>query len=227
MPNRNRPMNSASNCINRRILVVDDNEAIHKDFRMILEPTPATQQALDHAEQALFQTPASAAPVLFEIDTALQGEAALHLVRRAMAEQRPYAMAFIDIRMPPGWNGIETANRIWDSYPDLQIVLCTAHSDYTWGEMFQILGASDHWLILKKPFDTIEAIQLAHTLTMKWQLTQWAHAQWKELETRIDQSTHDLARACLQLQRHPGLSPNDASLPAPTKAPANPARQNF
>ena len=69
----------------------------------------------------------------FEIDLALQGKEGLQRVQQALAEGRPYAMAFIDVRMPPGWDGIETTGRIWRVDPDLQVVICTACSDYPWG----------------------------------------------------------------------------------------------
>jgi len=79
-------------------------------------------------------------------------------------------MAFLDVRMPPGWDGIEVAPRLWLADPDLQIVICTAYSDYTWEQMFAKLGASDRMFILQKPFDRMEVLQLAHSLTEKRRL---------------------------------------------------------
>src|ERR1043166_9049093 len=106
---------------NRRVLVIDDNRAIHDDFRKILgEPETSTLQA---AEAQLF---GRQAPVPFQIDSAYQGQEALAMVQTSLAEKQPYAMAFLDVRMPPGWDGIETARRIWAVYPDLQVVICTA-----------------------------------------------------------------------------------------------------
>ena len=65
-------------------------------------------------------------------------------------------MAFIDVRMPPGWDGIETTGRIWEVDPEIQVVICTAFSDYSPDEMLAKLGRSDRLLILKKPFDNVE-----------------------------------------------------------------------
>jgi PAS domain S-box-containing protein len=70
--------------------------------------------------------------------------------------------------MPPGWGGIETIRRLWSADPTLQVVICTAYSDTTWEETIRELGDSDSLLILKKPFDSSEALQLAHALTKKW-----------------------------------------------------------
>ena len=64
----------------------------------------------------------------------------LAMVEQAREEGRPYAMAFIDVRMPPGWDGIETICRIWETYPELQVVICTAYSDYSWEEMIRKVG---------------------------------------------------------------------------------------
>jgi DNA-binding NtrC family response regulator len=76
-------------------------------------------------------------------------------------------MAFVDVRMPPGWDGIEVTPRLWVADPNLQIVICTAYSDYTWEEIFARVGTSDRMVILKKPFDPVEVLQLAHALTEK------------------------------------------------------------
>ena len=136
---------------NNRVLVIDDNRAIHDDFRKIL----SDQDPLRAAEAKLFGT---AEGVAFQLDFAQQGEEGLALVQQALAKGSPYAMAFVDVRMPPGWDGIETTRRLWEADPDLQIVICTAYSDYSWDQMSEVLGQPDRLLILKKPFDTIEVV---------------------------------------------------------------------
>src|ERR1700680_4350306 len=107
------------------------------------------------------------------------------LVKKALAEGRPYAMAFVDIRMPPGWDGVETTQKIWEVDPDVQIVLCTAYADYSWDEMFEKIGNADGVVILKKPFDTVEALQLAHALTEKWWLHRQSRKRMEELESMV------------------------------------------
>ncbi|MDB6017260.1 MAG: multi-sensor hybrid histidine kinase [Pedosphaera sp.] len=159
--------------MNRRILVIDDNEYIHADFRKILCAGKSSNSQMEAAEAALFgDSAAPADPFQFEVDSAYQGNEGLALVEKAIKAGRPYAMAFVDVRMPPGWDGIETTPKIWETDPDLQVVICTAYSDYSWEEMTAKIGKSDRMLILKKPFDKVEVLQLAHALTEKWRLHQ-------------------------------------------------------
>src|SRR5256714_2818870 len=173
---------------NRRILIVDDNTSIHADFRNILCPDTSGEAAVNEMEAALFdEVQVATDQTAFELDSAHQGEEALEMVKRAMAEKRPYAMAFVDVRMPPGWDGVETIARIWEVDPELQIVVCTAYADYTWEEMRAKVGQPDSLLVLKKPFDNIEVQQLAHALTKKWLLNAQARLQIGEL-ARANQS---------------------------------------
>jgi diguanylate cyclase (GGDEF)-like protein/PAS domain S-box-containing protein len=178
-----------------RVLVIDDNAAIHQDFGKIFGAGKA-RAAPSAAEAALFGGEAQVvdAPE-FRIDVALQGEEGLALVRQARAQGDPYSVAFIDVRMPPGWDGIETTSRIWDVDPDLQVVICTAYSDYSWSEMIAKLGRCDRLVILKKPFDTIEVLQLASALTEKWRLARASREILGGLERRVAERTLELAMA--------------------------------
>ncbi len=189
---------------NRRILVIDDNEAIHHDFRTVLctSPESADTAALGSLESRLFgdSPPPSSAPQ-FEVDSAFQGEQGLELIRDSLQRNQPYAMAFVDVRMPPGWDGVETIARIWESYPDLQVVVCTAYSDYSWEEMVERLGQSDRLLILKKPFDNVEALQLASALTEKWSLYQQAKSRLTDLERMVADRTTELRESNSELSR--------------------------
>src|SRR5260221_13924165 len=186
---------------NNRILVIDDNAEIHNDFRKILGAESAEAAALDGMEAALFDEDAPAVPLPsqaedgFEIDSAYQGQQGLEMVQGALAEGRPYAMAFVDVRMPPGWDGVETIAQIWRQYPDLQVVICTAYSDYSWTQIVKNLGATDSLLILKKPFDNIEVLQLAHALTKKWLVTQQANARMADLDRMVQERTQELQDA--------------------------------
>ena len=129
---------------NRRVLVIDDNRAIHHDFRKILTPNTATIEALDATESELFgDSKDEGLQAQFMVDSAYQGQDGFLLVKQALEEGRPYAMAFVDVRMPPGWDGVETTGKLWELDPNLQVVLCTAYSDYSWGEMFEKLGPRD------------------------------------------------------------------------------------
>ncbi len=188
---------------NRRILIVDDTPAIHADVRKILCPEVTKEAAtLASLENELFGEPSDPAPVApsFSVDSAFQGQEALKLVEKAVAEKAPYAMSIVDMRMPPGWDGAETALALWSVDPDLQIVICTAHSDYSWTDLLKKLGATDRLVILKKPFDTIEVLQLANALTEKWNLLRQTRAHAAELEQRVRARTAALEEANTALQ---------------------------
>ncbi|MGB4069225.1 MAG: ATP-binding protein [Nitrospira sp.] len=153
-----------------RVLVIDDNLSIHEDFRKILQPGTETQR-LDEARALLFGGDSfQKALVRFELDYADQGQAALALVQMACREERPYAVAFVDMRMPPGWDGLETIERMWEVDPEIQTVICTAYTDHSWDDIIRRLGCDDRLLILQKPFSTVEVSQLAASLTTKWKL---------------------------------------------------------
>jgi PAS domain S-box-containing protein len=178
---------------NRRVLVIDDNREIHGDFRKILSPGKSTKSAVELSEMALFGTSSASANLPeFEVDSAFQGQEGVQLVQKALDEGRPYAMAFVDVRMPPGLDGIETTSRIWAIDPNVQIVICTAYSDYSWSKMYEKLGNSDRLLILKKPFDSVEASQLALALTEKWSLQQQSLQKMGELESHVAERTQEL-----------------------------------
>jgi signal transduction histidine kinase len=188
---------------NRRVLVVDDNRAIHGDFRKVLGETSHEQSALAELEAALFgQAPPRARLEPFLIDSAYQGQEARALVEQARDAGKPYAVAFVDMRMPPGWDGVETAERLWEVDPELQIVICTAYSDYSWEELLGKLEAyADRFLILKKPFDHVEVRQLATSLSRKWTLARQARERAAELETLVRERTATIREAHERLQR--------------------------
>ena len=181
---------------NRRILVIDDNKGIHDDFQKVLSASGHSNLSLDAARAKILSLPTrTLEQTVFELDFALQGQEGLELVREAAVEGRPYAMAFVDMRMPPGWDGLETIAHLWDECPELQIVICTAYSDYSWEQIVQKLGYSDQLLVLKKPFDNIEVRQLAYALTEKWHLARQASLKMDDLGRMVQARTAELERA--------------------------------
>ena len=187
-----------------RILIVDDNHAIHDDFRKIFAPHDASADTLDALEAALLDRPATAIEpiVTFELVSAFQGREALDHVVASVASHRQFALAFVDMRMPPGWDGLETIERLWQVDPDLQIVICSAYSDHSWSDLRARLGARESLLILKKPFDTLEVVQCAHALTTKWTLARQVRAHVDELEATVASRTQQLVQANLKLAEH-------------------------
>ncbi|MCZ7647585.1 MAG: response regulator [Planctomycetota bacterium] len=179
-----------------RILVVDDNLSIHNDFRKILSGRAAESPELADLESALFGASAeSLDEMCFEVDTAAQGQEGLQKVLAAKEQGRPYALAFVDIRMPPGWDGVETTLKLWEVEPDLEIVICTAYSDYSWSQTVARLGRNDRWQILKKPFDCIEVRQLASALSEKHRMRLEQRAYQEGLETLVQGRTEELRKA--------------------------------
>jgi PAS domain S-box-containing protein len=182
---------------NNRLLIIDDNRAIHDDFRKILNPDRTLSNPCDDEIDALFEEASgkgSACASSFQLDSAYQGEEGLGLVQEAVKQGRRYAMAFVDVRMPPGWDGVKTTASIWEVDPDLQVVICTAYSDCSWQEMMEKLGGSDRLVILKKPFDNVEVVQLANSLTRKWHLLQESKGKMAGLETIITARTAQIAQ---------------------------------
>jgi two-component system, NtrC family, sensor kinase len=193
-------MTSAPTAINRRILIVDDNEDIHRDFQQVLSGTSEAERALAATHAALFGDTETIVREGFDVNSAYQGQQALEMASRALAEGRPYAMAFVDMRMPPGWDGITTIEQLWRCDPRLQVAICSAYSDYSWEDIAARLDLRDRLLILKKPFDNIEIYQLASSLTAKWQMASDATARMTNLEAAVEERTRGLQAANKALQ---------------------------
>jgi signal transduction histidine kinase len=185
----------------RKILVVDDSPDIHRDFEAILRPE-ASAEDLDQLEAEIFgaSRPLSGPAREYLLSFALQGQQALEMVEAALVAADPFHLAFVDMRMPPGWNGLETIERIWQSDPDIQIVLCTAYSDYSWEEIEHRLHPTDNLLILKKPFDVSEVAQMASTMSRKWILLKTAQLKMDELEKLVDERTRALQQTNRRLE---------------------------
>jgi diguanylate cyclase (GGDEF)-like protein len=200
---------------NQRILVIDDNRAIHDDFRKILAHAEGGEAAIAAAELAIFgESGAVAARPTFEVDSAMQGKDGVECIRAALEAGRPYAVAFVDMRMPPGWDGLETIENIWAVDASVQAVICSAHSDYDWTEVVARLGHADKLLILKKPFEPIEVMQCASALTRKWHNERIVKRHVDALEQVVSVRTQGLEAANRQL-RH--LATHDALTGLPNR----------
>jgi CheY-like chemotaxis protein len=151
----------------RRILIIDDNADIHNDFRQVLCSTPRHGD-LDALEAELFgeESPAARPETHFVVDTALQGYEGYQKVLAALQRGQPYALAFVDMRMPPGWDGVETILHIIARDPLLEVVICSAYSDYSWHEVVHRVNRPGLRL-LRKPFNPQDVLELAVTLSEK------------------------------------------------------------
>ncbi len=186
---------------NRRILLVDDHRPIHEDFRSILSTRGLASERLGELESSFFGEAVLPSVLLpkYEMESAFQGQEALARVEAAQKSGQPYALGFIDVRMPPGWDGIETIQHIWNVDTEMQFIICTAYADYTWEEIFKRFGNTERVVFLRKPFDQTEVRQLACTLTAKWKHAAMAKMRRVELETLVRQQTQELTRTVIEL----------------------------
>lgn len=154
-----------------RILIVDDSSSMHNDTRKILEMTMDETNDLNDLQSELFR---DVEPVVgfknphFIIESAYNGETGLELLRKAKHEGKPFSVAIVDVRMPQGWDGIETMDRFWQEDPNIQIIICTAYSDYDWKSIIKRVPHPDQLLIIKKPFYVVELLQATYAMTAKW-----------------------------------------------------------
>ncbi len=190
----------------RRILIIDDMEAIHRDLRRILISPVDDGPELDSLDAEIFgehhggRSETRTSPI-FELDSAFQGEAGYRMAVEAFESMEPYTLAFVDVRMPPGWDGLQTMRRIMEDEPDVQLVICTAYSDYSWEDIFERCGSTDRLLILKKPFDPIEVRQIAYSLSQKWFAERCARLQMNLLEDMVESRTEQIRLTNEELRR--------------------------
>ncbi len=171
----------------KRILIVDDNSSIHNDYKQILKPSaPSTQLKTLAAD--LFEDPVNQKVQDhddYELTFALQGEEGVEIVQQSLRDNRPFALAFVDMRMPPGMDGLETIENIWRLDPDIQAVICTAYSDYTYDQIARRFGKTGNLLILRKPYDNIEVAQMASSLCTKWEQNNLRRCTQERLELAL------------------------------------------
>ena len=178
----------------RRILVVDDDASVREAYRKIL--ARPQNDGLADARAGLFDDePVPPAARGFSVECVEQGQLAIDRVAAGIARGESFAMAFVDMRMPPGMDGLATAKGLWKHDPDLQIVLATAYSDCSWERVLAELGSTDRLLILKKPFDPVEAQQLAEALVRKRTLLDEVRKREVDMEARILTRTRELSEA--------------------------------
>jgi two-component system NtrC family sensor kinase len=184
-----------------RILVVDDNPSIHDDFRRIFASNQGRRDDLDDLAAAVFGLPTETNTPGFALDHALQGQAALARVIAAREANAAYALLFMDVRMPPGWDGVEAAARVLDNDPDVHVVLCTAYPERSWRNRVEQLPGRERVLVLKKPFDILEVQQLACALCEKWLYAQRDRARMHHLEQSVTAQQGELAAVSNHLRQ--------------------------
>ncbi len=186
----------------RRVIIIDDSDSIHRDYENILCPPEPSESEMTLRDLSCFMfdeeaglAESSEVKLIFDVDHAYQGREGYEKIVAARASGVPYQVAFVDMRMPPGWDGLTTIEKVWREDPDLQVVICSAYSDYTWKQIIDKLGHSDRLLILKKPFDQAEVYQLATALSEKWLSTQRTRDLLASLEQKVDERTVEVRAA--------------------------------
>jgi signal transduction histidine kinase len=177
--------------VKRKILVIDDNRDIHQDFQKIFRTLRSEISEIEKLESTLFGVDsvqaAARSPLLgVTLDSAYQGEEGVQLATAAADAGNPYLLAFVDVRMPPGMDGIQTIKCIWERVPGMPCVICTAFSDYNWEDISIHLGGSGNLYILKKPFDAVEVLQMAQAIVEKANLTAIAGQARQAIEDKLE-----------------------------------------
>lgn len=168
---------------NTRVLIVDDQDEIHIDFREMLSNPNKGSASDDLAAAFLPVESLSHRDYLpsFELTHASSGNEAYQLVRAAKASNRPFAAAYVDIRMPPGMDGIETVRRIRAFEKNLEIVMMTAYTDKPLHEIITNMELLHKLLYIRKPVTREEIQQITLSLVEKWNLEQEAHRHQQAL----------------------------------------------
>lgn len=193
------------NNVNFRVLVADDESAILDNYRSILGAEPqADHDGLKALDAELFSgdTP-SDTPVdnndgrQFEVQYCSQGSDAVDAVMSASELGKPFSVAFLDVRMPPGINGVEAARRIRAVDPNLHIVFVTGYSDTDPKQIARTVPPIDKMFYVNKPFQPAEIEQFASALGRKWEVEQ----ELFDLNTELTLRCRDLEQANTALSK--------------------------
>ncbi len=158
-----------------KILAVDDEADIRALYRSVLDAPPDSdaRTARQALEKRLFGAVTDKpSPKHFELTTCANAEQALEALEQSYAQDQPFAVAFLDVRMPPGMDGVQLAQRIREKDKDIELVLVTGFEDYGPQEIISRLPPPDKLLYLHKPFHKSEILQFATSLCAKWQALQ-------------------------------------------------------
>ncbi len=161
---------------NRKILIVDDQEDLRLQVAKMLQQRTGQSETSSLIEQIRSriskskETTVHSPRIQYTVDTVGQGRDAYEMVKDSFSKHQPYALMFLDMRMPPGWDGLETAQRIRSIDKEIQIVIMTAYADYEQQEIAEKIGEPDKLLYIKKPFHSEEIRQLALAMTEKWNM---------------------------------------------------------
>ncbi|XCN72654.1 MAG: response regulator [Candidatus Electrothrix aestuarii] len=185
---------------NNRLLVIDDDHDIWKAYQLVLQPEQESEASSISQLSALLMEEYQEEPEEsvdgapdFDLTYASQGQDGFEMVKQALEDEQPFAIAFVDIRMPPGWDGMKTAAHIREVDPNIEIVIVTAYSDRSREEIAQTVGTLHKLLFFRKPFDPEELMQVAVSLCEKWNIGKKESEQRRELEIINEQLKEKIA----------------------------------
>lgn len=178
-----------------RILIVDDEPGMHDSYRQCFAGPSATNTArLDALAAELFGEAAvesaTGQALPFDITYCTQGLEAVEAVTAALENAKPFAVAFVDVRMPPGIDGRETARRIRALDPDINLVVVTGYSDFSPLEISHVAGPADKIFYIAKPFHVDEVVQTATALGQRWEGDRRLANAMSQLEASERAATH-------------------------------------
>jgi len=151
-----------------RLLIADDEEGVRSAFRDALSPLPAKSSGMAALESELFADAGAPVPVVYDLTLVSQGEDAVAAVKKSIEEGRPFSVAFLDMRMPPGIDGVATAERIRALDASINIVIVTGYSDVNVPDIAAKILPADKLFYIAKPFQVAEIQQQAHALAARW-----------------------------------------------------------
>jgi diguanylate cyclase (GGDEF)-like protein len=203
-----------------RILIVDDEPAMHDSYRRSFSGADAAESgALDAMAAELFGDDAVASDTTpgpdFALTHASQGLDAVAEIEAALAAGDPFAVAFIDVRMPPGIDGKETATRIRALDPDIHLVIVTGYSDFSPLEISRAAGPADKIFYIAKPFEVAEVTQMATALGNRWQLDR----EMAEMRGALARQVVQLEEQSLELAANESKATHIANHDSLTDAP--------
>jgi len=188
-----------------KVLVVDDEEMLRELYSQILRhqffahshPSQPDISRDDPSADINNSFVSESSPLFFDLTLCSQGEEAVAAVRQ---DEDEFAMAFIDVRMPPGRDGIWTAENIRAVSPATQIVIVTGYSDLDPAEIEKRVPPPDRLLYLQKPFHPFEIRQFASTLAARWQVEKKMQLLKRGLESMVQERTAELRKACHEIE---------------------------
>jgi signal transduction histidine kinase len=184
-----------------KILVADDEVSILSVFDKIFSGKKTDYMLSSKTGGLNPKDSSDQTAISFDLVTCCQGDEAVDVVKRSLEQNRPFSVAFLDIRMPPGPDGVWAAEQIRGMDPDIEIVIITGYSDFCSQEIARLIPPVHKLLYIKKPLHCQEVVHVASALALKWRMERELRKIHKGLEKRIHERTRELVKANKELQK--------------------------